>query len=107
MGVFGIRYFDESAPDSSGAVSYGAMSGDESPDFSGDWSERCNIWGGICIYIGVTNYTNHETEEETEEAANYGGRLYAGQAQSGSDGRDFRAREAGFIHGAPQIKEGL
>ena len=27
MGVFGIRYFDESAPDSSGAVSYGAMSG--------------------------------------------------------------------------------
>lgn len=28
MGVFGLRYFDESAPDSSGAVSYGAMSGD-------------------------------------------------------------------------------
>jgi len=28
MGVFGIRYFDELASDSSGAVSYGAMSGD-------------------------------------------------------------------------------
>ena len=83
MGVFGIRYFDESAPDSSGAVSYGAMSGDESPEESGDWSKRCNILGGICIYIGVTNYTNHETEEETEETADYGGRLYAGPAQSG------------------------
>ena len=107
MGVFGIRYFDESAPDSSGAVSFGAMSGDGSPDSSGDWSERCNIWDGICIYIGVTNSTNHETEEETEETADYGGRLYVGPAQGGSDGRNCRAREAGFIHGAPQIEEGL
>ena len=83
------------------------LSGDGSPDSSGDWSERCNIWDGICIYIGVTNYTNHETEEETEETADYGGRLYVGSAQSGSDGRDFWAREAGFIHGAPQIEKGL
>lgn len=28
MGVFGIRYFDESAPEESGAVSYGTKSGD-------------------------------------------------------------------------------
>ena len=47
------------------------LSGDGSPDSSGDWSERCNIWDGICIYIGVTNSTNHETEEETEETADY------------------------------------
>ena len=28
MGVFGIRYIDESAPEESGAVSYGTKSGD-------------------------------------------------------------------------------
>ncbi len=27
------------------------MRGDGSTDSSGDWSERCNIWDGICIYM--------------------------------------------------------
>ena len=34
-----------------------------------------NKWDGFCIYGCVIPY-NHETEEETEEAANYGGGLY-------------------------------
>ena len=51
---------------------------------------------------------NYETEEETEEAADYRGGLYARQPQGGPDGRDIRAREAGFnAIGAPQLEKGL
>ena len=45
MGVFGIRYFDESAPDSSGAVSYGAKSGD---GVSGSIANGHVVPGPIC-----------------------------------------------------------
>jgi len=48
------------------------------------------------------------TKEENEETADYGGGLYARKPQGGPDGRDIRAREAGFnAIGAPQIEKGL
>ena len=66
-----------------------------------------NKWDGFCIYGCVKPY-NHETEEETEETADYGGGLYACEPQGSKARRDCRAREAGFNEvGAPQIQEGL
>ena len=50
-----------------------------------------------------SNTKNYETEEETEEVADYRGGLYVSQPQGGPDGGDIRAREAGFnAIGAPQ-----
>ena len=55
-----------------------------------------------------SNTKNYETEEETEEVADYRGGLYVSQPQGGPDGGDIRAREAGFnAIGAPQIEKGL
>jgi hypothetical protein len=51
---------------------------------------------------------NHETEEETEETADYRGGLHAREPQGGPDGRDCRARETGcHAVGAPQEQEGV
>ena len=56
----------------------------------------------------TVEHIHHETEEETEETADYRGGLHASQPQGGKARRDCRAREAGFIEvGAPQVKEGL
>ena len=58
--------------------------------------------------MAETKLIYDETEEETEEAADYGGGLYVSQPQGGPDGGDIRARETCFVQdGAPQIEEGL
>jgi len=64
--------------------------------------------GAVFASIGAYNPYNHETEKETEDAADYGSGLYACEPQGGKAGRDCRAREAGFNEvGAPQIQKGL
>ena len=58
--------------------------------------------------MAETKLIYDETEEETEEAADYGGGLYAREPQGGKARRDCRAWEAGFNEvGAPQVQEGL
>jgi len=62
-------------------------------------TERSTRFLHLCSCIKLTKY---ETEEETEETADYGGGLYARQPQGGPDGRDIRARETSFVQdGAP------
>ena len=58
--------------------------------------------------MAETKLIYDETEEETEETADYGSGLYACESQGGKARRDCRAWEAGFIQkGHPQVQEGL